>query len=613
MIVHEPYGIDDPYKRAATERFPRDPQPGDDVAIGFTAAGASEAWLVLREGTSPAGPSRRVAASALGDGLWRVDLGVLGSGAYAYTLHARSDRGEEASASSPFAFEIGSWHEIDAVDGVTLDDTHVLVALRAGSMAARLHLSFPAYGTCKAELSIGAASTTNAARGLACTLSADAHLAIVTAPGTEVVIDTRSLDMTVRRPGRDGGAYRGTLRSRWLATAAGEIDTIETSFTVGPSEWLYGLGERFLDANRRGRVWDVRVYEEYKEQGARTYLPVPFLVSNESYGLWLAVDEPSHFDLTSERCSVVTRRLPSAAVSLPLHVIVGERPYDVTRAFVALTGEIAVPPPWAFEPWMSANTWNDQATAIEAVRRTVAEDVPAGVIVIEAWSDESTFYIFNDAEYSPRPGDEALRADDFRFGGRWPDPKAFVDECHAVGVRVLLWQIPVHKLLDAPHAQHDLDEQVMIDRGYCILNDDGTPYRNAGWWFTDSLVLDVTNPAARAWWFAKRRYLFDDLHIDGMKTDGGEHLWGRHLRAFDGSRGSTLVNTYALRYAEAYHHFVQEATQGDGIIFSRAGYTGAQRFPAHWAGDEDSTWNAYRASVRAGLSAGVSGISMWSW
>jgi len=272
-----------------------------------------------------------------------------------------------------------------------------------------------------------------------------------------------------------------------------------------------------------------------------------------------------------------------------------------------------VPPKWAFGPWMSANTWNSQAKAEEVVNRTLAEDVPASVIVLEAWSDEATFYIFNDAEYQPVDGAKALRHADFRYTGRWPDPKGMIDHFHANGVRVVLWQIPVHKYVGEPHAQHDADGRHMIEHDYAILNADGSPYRNKGWWFTDALVTDFSNPDAERWWFDKRRYLFDDLGIDGFKTDGGEHLWGRDLRAHDGSRGIELYNTYANRYVSAYHAFVQRATGDDGVTFSRSGYTGAQRHPIHWAGDEDSTWNAYRASIKAGLSAGVSGVSMWSY
>src|SRR5690606_36785045 len=139
------------------------------------------------------------------------------------------------------------------------------------------------------------------------------------------------------------------------------------------------------------------------------------------------------------------------------------------------------------------------------------------------------------------------------------------DLCHEHGVRVVLWQIPVLKHLTEPHAQHDNDEQHMIEQGYAIANADGSPYRNKGWWFTDGLVMDFTNPKAREWWFGKRRYLFDELGIDGMKTYGGEHFLGRDLRPHDGRRGTELFSAYANIYVGAYHEFVQGATGNDGV------------------------------------------------
>lgn len=35
--------------------------------------------------------------------------------------------------------------------------------------------------------------------------------------------------------------------------------------------------------------------------------------------------------------------------------------------------------------------------------------------------------------------------------------------------------------------------------------------------------------------------------------------------------------------------------------------------PCHWAGDESSTWPAFRASIVAGLTAGASGVVFWGW
>lgn len=601
MIVHLPQGIDDPYKRLPTERYPRDPEAGEEVRIGFQTT-SSDAWVVLEAQEQQV----RVSAQRLLKDHWIAPLGALEAGAYRYWIHGA---GEEAVG--PFEFEVGRWRVVEKVEGVSCDDTGVAVALATDDLgaSATLHLSFTHPGVCRATFVVRDVPPHGS---LPYKVVQGEEFLEVEAEGVVVALNMRTLELTARRPGAVRPAFRGSARVRWLESN-GHLTRFQVPFEAGLEEAFYGLGERFSGPNLKGQRWDVRVYEEYKEQGQRSYLPVPFLVSSRAYGLWLDAAEPSDFDLSGDTCTITLEKLPAESATFALNILVAEQPYGVTASFTRLTGDIKVPPKWAFGPWMSANTWNTQAKAEAAVQRTVAEDVPATVLVLEAWSDESTFYIFNDASYTSSEGGDSLSLKDFSFGGRWSDPKSLVDACHARGIRVLLWQIPVQKKLEEPHAQHGADEAHMLEQGYAIRNEDGSPYRCQGWWFTDGLVLDFTNPTARDWWFAKRRYLFDELGIDGMKTDGGEHLWGRDLRAHDGRRGLELFNTYSNTYVGAYHDFVQERTDGDGLTFSRAGYTGAQRFPGHWAGDENSTWSAFRASILAGLSAGVSGVSIWGW
>jgi alpha-glucosidase (family GH31 glycosyl hydrolase) len=117
---------------------------------------------------------------------------------------------------------------------------------------------------------------------------------------------------------------------------------------------------------------------------------------------------------------------------------------------------------------------------------------------------------------------------------------------------------------------------------------------------------DFTSKEARAWWIAKRRYLVDELGIDGFKTDGGEHAWGDDLRYADGTTGAETNNRFPQLYAAAYHELAD-------VTFSRAGFTGAAGAPCHWAGDENSTWEAFKASITAGLTAGASGVYFWGW
>lgn len=263
---------------------------------------------------------------------------------------------------------------------------------------------------------------------------------------------------------------------------------------------------------------------------------------------------------------------------------------------------------------MSANDWNSQAIVESMVNESARHQIPASALVIEAWSDEATFYIWNDAQYEAETSAKPLTYSDFTFPseGRWPDPKAMIDNLHQQGTRIILWQIPVIKRLDEAHPQLQLDQSYAMEQGFCVRESDGEPYRVRPFWFHGGLVLDFTNPQAVAWWMSKRQYLLTELGVDGFKTDGGEHLFGTGLRFADGRRGDELWNLYPNLYAGAYHRFAEDLER-EIITFSRAGFTGAQAFPCHWAGDENSTWEAFRASIIAGLSAGISGISFWGW
>ena len=262
---------------------------------------------------------------------------------------------------------------------------------------------------------------------------------------------------------------------------------------------------------------------------------------------------------------------------------------------------------------MSSNEWNTQARVERELALTLEHDVPATALVIEAWSDETTFYIWNGAQYTPRAGSDRPRLADFSFpaDGPWPDPKAITDRLHAAGIQLLLWQIPAIKQIEAAHPQHDADTQHALEQGFVIRHSDGRPYRNPAFWFNGALIPDFSSADARRWWLDKRAYLLDEIGIDGFKTDGSEHLQGRDIVASDGKQGAELVNAYPNQYIGAYYRFARE--HRGGITVSRAGHTGAGAFPAHWAGDENSTWEAYRRSIVAGLSAAMSGVVFWGW
>lgn len=636
-LSHNPYGSDHPYEQAPTERFPRDPVADRPVTLGIATwpPGVAEAvwthWSAVDGGIEGKAEGRWVKDDEERS-YWRVQLPAFRRGQRVnYRLYARQD--DRQLSSETFSFIVAGWCPVGNVVRYHLTSDCLELECTCDDPTLQSRVAITLLGPHLLHLQLAATTTdgqppTEKKPEQRSSLdnqrsSSEITYQVMEETAERIVVATKGLRVTIHpNPCRweisstDGTPLlQETEPLVWLVGEDGRALRVRQTFASQPEEAFCGFGERFNALDQHGNELDVRVFEQYKNQGPRTYLPVPFFLSCKGYGLYLATNRHVAYDLAvslPDRWSFNAELGPEG--SLDAYIIIGD-PKQVITTFTDLTGKPALPPSWAFGPWMSGNEWNSQAKVMEQVRKTLEHRIPATVLVIEAWSDEETFYIWNDAQYTPKPADEPFTYRDFTFPpeGRWPDPKGMIEELHRLGIRVLLWQIPVLKRLDKPHSQHDRDVRHMIEKGYCVREADGQPYRVRSPWFHAGLVLDFTNPEAMQWWLSKRSYLLDELGIDGFKTDGGEHLWGRDLLFADGRRGDELWNLYPNLYVGAYYYFAREKRDGEAVTFSRAGFTGAQAYPCHWAGDENSTWEAFRASILAGLNAGISGISFWGW
>ena len=400
---------------------------------------------------------------------------------------------------------------------------------------------------------------------------------------------------------------------------------VRFALPLAPNQHITGLGERFDTLDHRGASLDSQLFEQYKSQGAerKTYLPMPFVhvVGGDGWGFHVRTSRRVWFDFgeTAGDRILVEAEVDAESGSSALDVAFYDgAPRDVLAAFLGDVGSPRELPDWVFRLWASSNEWNTQAEVLAQAELHREHDIPVGSVVIEAWSDESTFTVWRDAQYTPNDDGAPLKLSDFTFpaDGAWPDPKGMTDELHARGIRLHLWQIPLIKMRPAPRGQVGADAAAAIRENVLIreVAPDGSlrPYRNRGWWFPQGLMPDLTDERAAKWWTAKRRYLVDEVGIDGFKTDGGEHAWGRDLRYLDGRHGDEGNNEYPVAYAKAYGDLLESAGKAP-VTFSRAGFTGSQAHGAYWAGDENSSWDAFRWSMLAGLSAASSGIVYWGW
>lgn len=367
----------------------------------------------------------------------------------------------------------------------------------------------------------------------------------------------------------------------------------------------YGMGEKYDTLNQKGHTVINRVEEKFCFQGDKTYCTAPFFWTDAGFGLYVDTCEVTSFRFDDSEIIVT---LPEDA---DVFLFAGA-PEQIIREYMGLFGKAVLPPDWAFGPWISANRWNSQAEAEAQIKKLKEHGFPATVLVLEAWSDEATFYIWNGAAYTPVPDGLALSLCDFTFHDPWPDPKGMIDKLHEAGLHLLLWQVPVYKkqgMDEKPNGQNDLDREDAVRRGLCVHNADSSPYTiPEGHWFSGSMLPDFTNPDTRNAWFAKRLYLLE-MGVDGFKTDGGEFIHRNETLFHDGSTGKEGANRYTRDYEESYHRFV-----GNGrILFSRAGYAGQHTVPLHWAGDQQSQNSELKSVLRAGLSAAASGIPFWGF
>jgi alpha-D-xyloside xylohydrolase len=95
-----------------------------------------------------------------------------------------------------------------------------------------------------------------------------------------------------------------------------------------------------------------------------------------------------------------------------------------------------------------------------------------------------------------------------------------------------------------------------------------------------------------------------------FKVDFGEAAPATGLY-HSGRTGFYEHNLYPLRYNKAVAELTKKE-KGYSLIWARSTWAGSQRYPLHWGGEAATTNTAMSATLRGGLSLGLSGFSFWS-
>lgn len=379
----------------------------------------------------------------------------------------------------------------------------------------------------------------------------------------------------VRRPDGTQGAGRARFEQA--------NDTMILRWSLGEKEHIFGLGENAEEGmDKRGKREYIWVLHSFH----RCDKPVPFLVSTAGYGLNLHSSQRAMFDLdtggTGEAfCFCDTAHLE---VFFFLHK---EFP-ALVRDFTHLTGRSPMPPRWAFGYWQSTTRPIGQKDLEETARGFDERGIPVDVFAIDpSWQKRG----FQSWEW-----DEEL----------FPEPEKLHAMLKQRNLHLSLWSCPF------VNPESPLYREA-ADRGYLMKDEDGNTGKVDWWIGRDAGLMDFTSDEAVRWW-GERLRKHVEAGVSVLKIDGGDaNEVPPELMSGEGLSTRELHNLYPVLFARAVHEESLKAAGNRRVLtWIRTGFTGVQRYPCCWGGDQFADFHGGRVLIKAGQQCGLAGISFWS-
>ena len=367
------------------------------------------------------------------------------------------------------------------------------------------------------------------------------------------------------------------VNREWKGIIGGSEYQLNVKFESNDGEKLYGMGQYqqpYLDL--KGCVLELAQ--------RNSQISVPFLVSSLGYGmLWNnpAVGQAAFGKNYTEWTARSTRQMD-------YWLTVADAPRGILENYTAVTGRAPMFPEDRMGLWQCKLRYRTQEEVLSVARQYQKEGIQIDQIVIDFfhWTVQGDWKF--DTTY-------------------WPDPKAMVEELHAMGIKVV---VSIWPSVDR-RSEHFWE---MMDRGLLIRTERGAAqtYDYQG----DCVEIDVFNPEARqyVWEVCKKNYY--DLGIDAFWLDNSEPDYGvydfDHYRYMEGPALS-CTNIYPQLYSRVFYDNMKALGNEEIVNLLRCAWAGSQKYGnVVWSGDVPSTFEALYDQLQVGLNMGLAGIPWWT-
>lgn len=358
------------------------------------------------------------------------------------------------------------------------------------------------------------------------------------------------------------------------------------TFALDPSGHFYGTGERGIGLDLRGRSFDSYNTQVYGYSGplSTMNINVPLLCSTGGYAIYFENTYGGRFDLGASDGSRWWYRASGGELSYFL--IVAPTVTEQLERYTWLTGRQPLPPRWAFGFLQSKFGYQNEAEARGIVQMMRQEHIPCDGIILDLY-----WYVnMGDLVWNP---------------SSWPSPFQMMSDFLIDGIKTIVITQP-------DITAYSLNFGEASNNGYVATNATGQPYYLSNWWSCNcnAVLLDVTKPVARDWWWSKHPPFYGS-QLAGLWTDLGEPE--RHPDDMVHYLGTTakVHNLYNLLWAKmVFDGFNQFRPNQRVFNLTRSGYAGIQRYGvATWSGDVGKTFSGLAVQLPMLLNMGMSGIA----
>jgi sulfoquinovosidase len=379
---------------------------------------------------------------------------------------------------------------------------------------------------------------------------------------------------------------------------------------------FFGGGERFIGTVLNGRKFNnqpndhgwlpdtmrtVAALQKFEP----TYLPIPFIYTPKGTGLY--VDDIStttidlqHVDETNFSVSINDNKTT-------VYFFAAASPKALLSAYTSLVGRTPLAPKWAFGVWLNLLKGADSVIYRANELRS-----------LNIRSDVLWLFDFDDPESNT--------GWTLWTNGYYGNLRNLTDSLHKLNFKVLTY---LRSFADSTLSYYNFPNPVyqFAKANNFILPSEKIEDKDFNNFHSNDQI-NFYNKAATDWW---KNILYRNLiteNFDGWMEDFGDvnYVLQRNktyytpLRfnldmPFSDLSNEQVANLYPLLYHKITHQLAANL-KPDVVEFSRSGSAASAAFePIIWGGDQEPSWSktyGYPSAISAGLSAGLSGYSVWA-